>query len=300
MAETISTARASTTSAAPPPTELDAELAGLDALDTAPGPTVEWPARFWSALWPKLVAVAIFLTIWQLLVSFEVKPSYVLPGPLAVLSELQRLASEGLIGKMMSTTLTRAAVGFALAAAIGVVIGALVSRISVLRVGVGSMLTSLQTMPSIAWFPFSIMLFQLSESAILFVVVLGAAPAIANGLMSGTDQVPPLLLRAGTVLGARRWSLFWNVVLPASLPTFVGGRKQGWAFAWRSLLAGEIIVIIPSRPSLGAQLAVSRDLADAPALVATMVLIFVIGVFVDAGFGVAERGLLRRRDLLLH
>ena len=116
-------------------------------------------------------------------------------------------------------------------------------------------------MPSIAWFPLAICSSSaLNEAAILFVVVLGAAPSIANGLINGIDNIPPILLRAGRVLGARGWRSFRYVILPAALPSFVGGLKQGWAFAWRSLLAGELIVMIPGRESLGQLLEVNRDL----------------------------------------
>ena len=123
----------------------------------------------------------------------------------------------------------------------------------VLRAAFGSMITGLQTMPSIAWFPLAIVLFQLSERAILFVVVLGAAPSIANGLIAGADNIPPILLRAGRVLGARGMSAFRHVILPASLPSFVGGLKQGWAFAWRSLMAGELLDVVQGKPSVGVQ-----------------------------------------------
>ena len=121
-------------------------------------------------------------------------------------------------------------------------IGAVVSSSKIVRSAVGSMITGLQTMPSIAWFPLAILLFKLSEGAITFVVVLGAAPSIANGLITGVDHVPPILLRAGHMIGAAALDKFRHVVLPASLPSFVGGLKQGWAFAWRSLMAGELIV----------------------------------------------------------
>ena len=137
----------------------------------------------------------------------------------------------------------RAAVGFALALVIGVLVGGVVASSRIARSAVGSLITGLQTMPSIAWFPLAILLFQLSEGAIMFVVVLGAAPSIANGLIAGVDHVPPILLRAGHGDGRRRrWPSFRHVVLPASMPSFVGGLKQGWAFAWRSLMAGELLV----------------------------------------------------------
>ena len=113
-----------------------------------------------------------------------------------------------------------------------------------LRPGVGSLITGLQTMPSIAWFPLAILFFGLTESAIIFVVILGAAPSIANGVISGIDEVPPPFLRAGHMLGARGIDRYRHIVLPAAMPSYVSGLKQGWAFAWRSLMAGELLVLI--------------------------------------------------------
>ena len=161
------------------------------------------------------------------------------------------------------------------------------------------MITGLQTMPSVAWFPAAVLIFHLNETAIIFVVVLGAAPSIANGLINGIDNIPPVLLRAGRVLGARRFSAFRNVVLPAALPSFVGGLKQGWAFAWRSLLAGELLVLIPGKLSLGQQLDVNRQFGDASGIYGMMIVIFVIGVCMDAFvFGAADRAVRRRYGLV--
>jgi NitT/TauT family transport system permease protein len=157
----------------------------------------------------------------------------------------------------------------------------------------------LQTMPSIVWFPLALLLFQLSERAIIFVVVMGAAPSIANGLIGGVDHVPPILIRAGNVLGARGFTLLRSVILPAALPGYIGGLKQGWAFAWRSLMAGELLVIIGSKPSLGVRLDFARQLSDTPLLIAYMIVILIIGIIVDAIFGIADRRLRARRGLLI-
>ena len=179
------------------------------------------------------------------------KPPWLLPSPLTVFGELWQQLIAGDLLAAVAVTLRRAAVGFGLAIVVGGVIGILVVRSRTLRAAVGSLITGLQTMPSIAWFPLAILLFQLSETAILFVVVLGAAPAIANGLISGVDHVPPLLLRAGRVLGATGLANYRYVILPAALPASVAGLKQGWAFAWRSLMAGELLVLIPGQTSVG-------------------------------------------------
>jgi NitT/TauT family transport system permease protein len=186
-----------------------------------------------------------------------------------------------------------------MAVVIGSLVGVVVARSKVTRAAVGSLITGLQTMPTIAWFPLAILLFGLQESAILFVVVLGAAPAIANGVIAGVDHIPPLQLRAGRVLGARGLSLYRHVIIPGALPGYVAGLKQGWAFAWRSLLAGELLVIIAKKPSLGVRLQFARDNSDAAAMMAAMMMIFIIGVIVDAFlFARLERSIRHRWGLV--
>jgi NitT/TauT family transport system permease protein len=180
---------------------------------------------------------------------------------------------------------------------IGGVIGALVSRIRPLRAAVGSLITGLQTMPSIAWFPFAIILFGINTSAILFVIILGAAPSIANGLIAGVDYTPPLLLKAGAMMGLRRLSLYRHLILPASLPSLVAGLRQGWSFCWRSLMAGELLVIIAGQPSLGVLLSTDQDQADIASAASIMIVILVLGIVVHSLFSMADRGIRRRWGL---
>ena len=279
-------------------TRTEQELSGLDALELASGSGHSRTSRLWNGTWPKVAAVALAVAIWQLVVWSGARPSYALPGPGPVFAELGRLLASGDFWSAVLTTMRRAVVGFAAATVIGVVVGVATARIRPLRVAIGSLITGLQTMPSIAWFPLAILLFQLSESAIYFVVILGAAPSVANGVIGGVDYVPPLLLRVGRNLGASGLSLYRHVILPASLPSIVAGLKQGWAFAWRSLMAGELLVIIAASPSLGVKLQFSRELNDAEGLIATMIVILVIGILVDMVFSRANDAIRRRWGVL--
>jgi NitT/TauT family transport system permease protein len=278
---------------------LRADLAGLDTLEL---PTVRRRPRLrriFDNVGPKILALAIAIGIWQLVVVSGWKPPWLLPAPITVLSELWKQLTTGELMDAVGVTLRRAILGYSVAVLVGGTIGILVVRWRTLRAAVGSLITGLQTMPSIAWFPLAILLFQLSDIAILFVVVLGAAPAIANGLIAGIDSVPPLLLRAGRVIGARGVSAYRYVILPAALPSFIAGLKQGWAFAWRSLMAGELLVLIPGQSSIGARLQFAREFSDAPALVATMIVILAIGIMVDVVvFSSIERSILARRGLV--
>ncbi|MFI6451968.1 ABC transporter permease [Streptosporangium amethystogenes] len=278
-------------------TDLSQQIAGLDALELSNRERQSLASRIWARSWPMISAIVLVLAVWELVVLSGWRPEYVLPGPVAVLADLWNRLGEAEFYEALSVTMRRAITGFAIAVLVGLVVGAAVSRVRPLRAALGSLITGLQTMPSIAWFPLAILFFKLSESAILFVVVLGAAPSIANGLIAGVDYTPPILLRAGHILGLRRLALYRHVILPASLPSFLSGLKQGWAFAWRSLMAGELLVIIAHQASIGEQLDNARELSDAPGLLATMIVILVIGIVVDMCFGAADNALRRRWGL---
>ncbi|MGH2793296.1 MAG: ABC transporter permease [Actinomycetota bacterium] len=285
----------------PPVARLDEEIAGLDALDALR--TEARPPRLpaiWSATWPKLMAVGAFLLLWEVIVWTGWKREEVLPGPGTALGEVWEIAQSSRFWDAVATTMRRAVVGYAMALTVGIVLGFAISRSTVMRRAFGSFLTGLQSMPSVAWFPLAVAVFGLfSDAPILFVVVLGAAPSIANGLISGVDHIPPLLLRAGKVMGARGLASYRHVVMPAALPGFVAGLKQGWAFSWRSLMAGELIVNIASKTSVGSELRFAQDLADGPAILAWMLVIFTVGVVVDiALFGTVDRRIRQRRGLI--
>ncbi len=282
-----------------PQGKLDDELRGLDRLDLPIRPGVDRLRSIWSGLWPKLAAVGIVLLLWQVVVWAGFRPEYVLPGPIPVLSELVKDVLGPELPRAVLITMQRAVIGFGLALVIGSLIGLAIVRSRLLRSAIASLITGLQTMPSIAWFPLAILLFGLTETAIMFVIVLGAAPSIANGLIAGVDQIPRILLRAGQVMGARGYNRYRHVILPAALPNFIGGLKQGWAFAWRSLLAGELLVIVAAQPSIGVRLQFAREFSDATGLLATMLVILIIGIVVDlVFFGTLDRRIRRRWGLL--
>lgn len=279
---------------------LDDDIRGLDVLELPMGQQEPIGGRIWSSAWPKLTAVAIVLGVWQLVYLSAWRPPWVLPSPATVGAALVEELSTERFWQAVATTLWRGAYGFAVAVVVGTVVGLAVSQSHTLRRAIGSLITGLQTMPSIVWFPLAILMFGLTDTAILFVIILGAAPSIANGLISGVDHIPPILLRAGRILGASGPTSWWHIVLPAALPSYVAGLKQGWAFSWRSLMAGELLVILAERPSLGGTLHFARELAQAHRLIAYMIVVLVIGVLVDAVFFAnVERRIRRTRGLVI-
>lgn len=273
---------------------------GLDALELQPARgedengAARIAVRIWSATWPKLAAIALVLAAWQALAWSGWRSEYVFPGPDRVLPTLFAEVTGPEFWTAVQVTMQRAFTGFALALVVGVLIGLAVSRFRPLRSAIGSLITGLQTMPSIVWFPFAMLLYGITESAIMFVIVLGAAPSIAGGLTSGIDYVNPSLLRAGKVMGLRGIQHYTLLIVPAALPMFVSGLKQGWAFAWRSLMAGELLVIINQQNSIGWALSQARQLNDAERLLSYIIIVLTIGILIDVFFNWADRALRRR------
>ena len=278
----------------------DQALYGLDKLDLSPaqdrGPAA-FGRRAWAAAWPKLLALLLVFAIWEL-VHLTGWKHYVFQGPAAVLSELWHLVRNGQILGAVGVTMRRALTGYLVALLVGSIVGLLVARIPPLRAAIGSIITGLQTMPSIAWYPLAIILFTQGEAAIVFVMILGAAPSIANGIITGVDYTPPLLLRAGRTMGLRGMNLYRYLIIPASLPAFVAGLKQGWAFAWRSLMAGELVVSIVGTPGLGVLLNTYQSQSLFADVTAVIIVILILGIVVDMLFSKADTALRRRRGLL--
>lgn len=275
--------------------------AGLDALETRTTERVSLGSVLLSKLVPPLVAVALVITLWQLAAASDLKPDYVLPGPLDVWHSIEKMWLDGTLLGYIWVSISRGALGFAVAVAIGTPLGLLVARVKVVRAAIGPILSGLQSLPSVAWVPAAIIWFGLTDATIYAVVLLGAVPSIANGLVAGVDQIPPLYLRAGRTIGATGVNGIRHVLLPAALPGYLAGLKQGWAFSWRSLMAAELIASSPDLGTgLGQLMENFRTYSDMSGVLATIILILIVGIGIDLlFFSPLERRVLRSRGLLV-
>ncbi|EFL20168.1 ABC transporter permease [Streptomyces sp. C] len=275
------------------------ELAGLDALETLQGTRTPLRRVLLAKALPPLTAVALVLTAWQVLALAEVTDDHMLPPPAAVWDSLADLWFKGTLFDVLWTSVWRGLSGFLLALVIGTPLGLLVARVRFVRAAVGPVLSGLQSLPSVAWVPPAVLWLGLDNSMMYAVILLGATPSIANGLVSGIDQVPPLFLRAGRSLGATGLRGARYVVMPAALPGYLAGLKQGWAFSWRSLMAAEIIASSPDLGlGLGQLLESGRETSDMARVFLAIILILLVGIAVELlVFAPAERRMLRRRGL---
>ncbi|KEG39247.1 ABC transporter permease [Streptomyces griseorubens] len=276
--------------------------AGLDALETVQ--TTRKPLRqtLTQKVLPPVVAVALVLAVWQSLITFEVVDDPTkLPAPADVWAVLEKAWLQGELLGYIWTSVSRGLLGFCLALLIATPLGLLLARVKLIRAAIGPVLSGLQSLPSVAWVPPAVIWLGLNNQMMYAVILLGAVPSIANGLLSGVDQVPPLFQRAGRTLGATGLKGTWHITLPAALPGYVAGLKQGWAFSWRSLMAAEIIASFPDLGvGLGQLLENGRNASDMAMVFEAILLILTVGIAIDLLiFSPLERRVLRTRGLLV-
>jgi NitT/TauT family transport system permease protein len=227
------------------------------------------------------VRIAFFLALlalWEVLFRLGLWPEYIFPSPLGVAKTLGHGVRDGSFVIAISVSLRRLLVGFAISVVAGVALGLATARVRLLDETVGSLVLGLQALPSICWLPLALLWFGLGERAIVFVIVMGALLSITLATEAGVKNTPPLYLRAARNLGARGWRLYALVVLPAALPAIISGMKLGWSFAWRSLMAAELLYV---SLGLGQLLMMGRELNDMSQVVAVMLIIIAIGLVVD-------------------
>ncbi len=275
--------------------------AGLDALDTAAaGARRPWWRAVAGRALPPVAALAVIFLIWDVLVWTHVHSGSIqLPGPGDVWNALRAEWGSSQIGQAIWDSVYRAVIGFTAALVIGTLIGLAVARVNVLRSSIAPLLSGMQNLPSVAWVPIGVIWFGLTSATIYTVVLLGAVPSIAIGLIDGLDRVPPIYLRVGRNLGARGLDSVRFVLIPAALPGYVSGMKQGWAFAWRSLMAAELIAISPQLgPGVGQVMKFAQDNLDLPLAIGSILIILAIGIGINQlFFAPLERRLLRTRGL---
>ncbi len=248
-----------------------------------------------------LIFLILLVLIWQgfywvFVDLLEFCRPYSVPSPAGVAERFVELCGDGTLLTATGNSLLRGIVGYAAAVLIGVLLGLLINHFLYLRKNLKPVVLGIQTLPSVCWVPFSILWFGLSTQAIVFVVIMGAAFGIAISVDNAINNVQPIYKKAALTMGASGRQLYLHVILPAALPELVAGLKQGWSFAWRALMAGEVMT---TSIGLGQTLIMGRDLADIDQVMLVMLVIVLVGIVIDKCiFSVIERRLLRKRGLV--
>jgi NitT/TauT family transport system permease protein len=245
-----------------------------------------------------LIAGLFFLglvLIWQAMSMSKHWSPVLLPSPQQVAQYLWEALSDGTLLSATMVTMRRLLIGYAIGVAIGLPLGLLSSSSVIVEDTIGVLALGLQTLPSVCWVPLALLWFGQSEGAMLFVVVMGSTWSVAIATDTGARTIPPVFARAARTMGSEGFHKWTRVILPASLPFLISGMKQGWAFAWRSLMAAEIFVTILSGFGLGNLLQYGRELNAMDQVIGIMLVVVLIGLLADkALFGPWERLLHRR------
>jgi NitT/TauT family transport system permease protein len=227
----------------------------------------------------QLIFAAAVLILWEGFSLAKIWPPYSFPTPQGVAESLLGGFKDHSFWIGIAISMQRVVIGYVISVFLGILLGVVLAWSPFLEDTVGHLVLSLQSLPSVCWLPIAILWFGLHETAIIFVTVMGSMLAVTQATKAGFDNVPRILSMAGRNLGAKGPQMFWHVLLPASLPYLLDGLRQGWAFAWRSLVQGEMLY---GALGLGQLLNEGRDLNDINQVVAIMVLIALIGYVIDS------------------
>jgi len=251
--------------------------------------------RVLGEIGPPLVGIAGVLVVWAVIAATTDSAS--IPSPAAVWDAFVAGVRDGELVEAAVRTLIRLLFSFAVAVAIGIALGLALALNEFARRSIRPIIVALQITPFVAWVPLAVLWFGATERAVVFVAIVGAFPAMTLATLQAIRQVPPLYERAGRTLGARGWTLYRRIVLPAALPGVMAGLQQAWGFAWKALMAGELIVATVGATGLGHLL--DRQRMDPAAVLATLAVIVALGVAADyLLFGQLDRRIRARRGLL--
>jgi NitT/TauT family transport system permease protein len=238
---------------------------------------------------------AALVVLWEVLVRREVWSPYVVPSPLEVARYLWEALLDRSLLEGSGVTLKRLLLGYFFSLLVGVPLGLLNARFQAVRDTLGLLGLGLQTLPSVCWAPLALLWFGQTEAAMFFIVIMGSLWSIMLATNEGVRNVPPIYARAARTMGSSGLHTWLTVIMPASLPFIVSGMKQGWAFAWRSLMAAEIYIIILTGFGLGHLLHFGRELHAMDTVIGIMLVIVGIGLLADKiMFSPFERFLHRR------
>jgi NitT/TauT family transport system permease protein len=226
-----------------------------------------------------VVFISVFLALWQLVYLLEIFPKLSLPSPLSVGQTIIELLLDFTLIKGTAITLWRLFLGFLLSLTIGLITGLIMIKFQQFGKTMSSFAVGLQSFPSIAWIPFAILLIGFNDFGILFVVVMSSVFSVMLSTYSGLRNVPPIYIRAAKNMGAKGFSLFRYVLIPAATPTLIMGMRQAWSFAWHALIGAEML--ITTLVGLGYILSVGREFSNMSQIIATMIVIFTIGLIFD-------------------
>ncbi|HSI61784.1 MAG TPA: ABC transporter permease [Candidatus Saccharimonadia bacterium] len=223
----------------------------------------------------------LLVGIWQAVYAAGVWSPVLLPSPLTVGTYLWTSLLDGSLAASSWVTMKRLLIGYGIGCLLGLPLGLMTARSQIMSDTVGVLALGLQTLPSVCWVPLALLWYGQTEGAMLFVVVMGTLWSVLIAVDNGVRNMPPLYVRAARTMGSSGFHTLRAVVLPASLPFVVSGMKQGWAFAWRSLMAAEIYVTVLTGYGLGHLLHFGRELHAMDQVIGVMFVIVLIGLLAD-------------------
>jgi ABC-type nitrate/sulfonate/bicarbonate transport system permease component len=190
-----------------------------------------------------IIFILIVVGAWFCLTEGGYVSPLVLPSPVTIANTLGNMLISGDLLSHIAISVARVFVGFTLAFIIAVPLGIAIAKIKSLRTILDPWIQFLQPIPSIAWVPFALLWFGLNNNAAIFVITIAAFFPIIINTRQAVISFPQNLINVSYTLGAKWYHIIYKVLLPGIVPNLIAGCKIGMGFAWRAVVAGEIIGI---------------------------------------------------------
>lgn len=244
--------------------------------------------------WPlgAVLPVALLL-LWEALARAGALPPNLLPAPSRVLATIGELARTGELWPHLGHTLMRVALGFGLGGALATVLGALTGYLPLVRRLLDPLLQGLRNIPSLAWVPLFILWLGIYETSKVTLIAVGVFFPVYLGIMTGIQHVDRKLVEVGRVYRLSGLALVRRVFLPATLPAYLVGLRNGLSLGWMFVVAAEIM---GATKGLGFLL-IDGQMTGRPQIILASILLFaVLGRSTDALLALLSRRLLRWQD----
>lgn len=226
----------------------------------------------------KIIFIIALLALWEITARLGLYPTYVFPAFSDVMINLyDGIAKSSYLNDIL-VSLRRGVIGYSIGLVVGTLAGIALARYRMAKDTLGLLILGLIMLPSLAWMPLSLLWFGIGEEAIIFVAFIGSVFSVTLAIEESIKNISPIYIKVGKTMGARKFNLYFKVILPSILPSIISGIKLGWAFSWHALMAAEMLF---ATAGIGHILMIGKEFNDMTQVVAAMVLMILIALVIN-------------------
>ncbi len=237
-----------------------------------------------------IISLAILILLWQLLFSISNYDKALFPSPLMAFDALIEMIKNGLLLENIKASMYRFAIGYVSSVLIAVLLGVILGRLQSVFKYINPAVQLIRPISPTAWMPFIVLLFGIGDIPAIVIIFIAAFFPVLLSTVSAVGNIDPIYLKVSKNFGIKQPSLTWKVIFPAAFPQIANGIHLALGTAWIFLVAGEMV---GAQSGLGYQIIDARNNIRADILLATILVIGIIGILLDGLLKLIENAILK-------